>query len=252
MVYPNVLMSLTQVFGMRPNRLNLIASAIRISGLCNNKTLLEVGCGDGRVSIFLSQEFGCKVIGIDSSERMIASATKRAEAEKLAHQAKFFVADAVDLPFSNSIFDAVICEAVFSALEDKEKAAKEFMRVLKSGGKLLIIDFVLRREIAKELQSQMSFFPCLARTKLLEEYIRLFERVGFQNPYAEDHSEEVRKIGRWIAYSYGSWDKLFASLSLQSDSCSKKPKDLTSLLKACQAFYNEAELGYALMVLNKP
>lgn len=246
------LMSLTQVFGMRPSRLKLTAGVVRIAEISNTHTLLEVGCGNGMTAVFLSQEYGCNVIGIDSSERMIALVAKRAEAERLAYKAEFLVADAVDLPFLDSMFDTIICEAVFSTLVDKERAAKEFRRVLRSGGKLLILDFVLRREITKELQSQMSFLPCLARTRQLEGYIRLFEQVGFQNPYIEDYSQEVKRAGCWIAYTYGSWDKLFTNLSAQSGCGSKETLDAAALVKTCQRFSKEARLGYALIALTKP
>lgn len=246
------LMSLTQVFGMRPSRLKLIADAVRIAGLSDTHTLLEVGCGSGVAAVFLSQEYGCNVVGIDSSERMIALAARQAEAEKLAYNVKFLVADAANLPFPDSIFDTIICEAVFSTIVDKERAAKEFRRVLRSGGKLLILDFVLRKEIKKELQSQVSFLPCLARTRQLEGYIRLFEQVGFQNSYIEDYPQEVKRTGWWIAYTSGSWVKLFANPSAQSDCGSKEILDVDSLIETCQRFSKEAELGYALIALTKP
>jgi ubiquinone/menaquinone biosynthesis C-methylase UbiE len=246
------LMSLTQVFGMRPTRLELIAGAVRMAELSDTNTLLEVGCGNGAAAVFLSQKYGCNVVGIDSSERMIALAAKQAEAERLAYNVKFLVADAVNLPFPDSMFDTIICEAVFSTLVDKERAAKEFRRVLRSGGKLLILDFVLRKEIKKGLQSQVSFLPCLARTRQLEGYIRLFEQVGFQNSYIEDYPQEVKRTGWWIAYTSGSWDKLLANLPTQCSCSSKETLDVASLIETCQRFSKEAELGYALIALTKP
>jgi ubiquinone/menaquinone biosynthesis C-methylase UbiE len=214
--------------------------------------LLEIGCGNGVTAVFLSQQYGCHVTGIDSSESMIASAAKKAEAERLANKVEFLVADAVNLPFPDSMFDIIICEAVFSIIVDKERAAKEFRRVLRPGGKLLMLDFILRREVSKELQSQMYFLPCLARTRQLEGYIRLFEQAGFQNSYTADYSQEVKRTGWWVAYTSGSWDKLFANLSAQSCCGSKETSDVDSLVKICQRFSKEAELGYALIALTKP
>jgi len=248
----NWLMSLTQAFGTRPSRLKLIADAVRIAELSDTHTILEVGCGNGVTAAFLSQKYGCNVVGIDSSERMIALAAKRAEAERLAYNVKFLVADAVNLPFSDSMFDTIICEAVFSTLVDKEGAAKEFRRVLRSGGKVLMLDFILRKEIEKDLQSQMSFLPCLARTRHLEGYIRLFEQVGFQNSYIEDYPQEVKRTGWWIAYTSGSWDKLLANLPTQCSCSIKETLDIDSLIETCQRFFKEAELGYALIALTKP
>ena len=247
------LMSLTQVFGTRPNRLKLIADAVRIAELSDTHTLLEVGCGNGVTAVFLSQKYGCHVTGIDSSENMIAAAAKQAEAERLANKVAFLVADAANLPFPDSMFDTIICEAVFSIIVDKERAAREFRRVLRSGGKLLMLDFVLRKEVPKEFQSQMSFLPpCLARTRHLEGYISLFEQAGFQNFYTEDYSQEVKRTGWWIAYTSGSRDKLFANPAAQSNCSSKEISDVVSFFKTCKKFSKESDLGYALIALTKP
>jgi ubiquinone/menaquinone biosynthesis C-methylase UbiE len=245
------LMSLTQVFGTRPSRLKLIADAVKTAELGDTHTLLEVGCGNGVIAVFLSQKYGCNVVGIDSSESMIASAAK--QTERLDNKVGFLVADAVNLPFADSMFDIVICEAVFSIIVDKERAANEFRRVLRSGGKLLMLDFVLRKEIPKELQSQMSCLPpCLARTRQLDEYISLFEQAGFQHSYTADYSQEVKRTGWWIAYTSGSRDKLFANPARQSGCGSKETSDVDSFFKTCQKFSKESELGYALIALTKP
>jgi len=246
------LMSLTQVFGTRPSRLKLITDVARLTELSDTHTLLEVGCGNGATAVFLSQKYGCHVVGIDSSDRMIASAVKQVKSERLANKVDFLVADAVNLPFPDSMFDTIICEAVFSIIVDKEGAAKEFRRVLRSGGKLLMLDFVLRKEVPKELQSQMSSLPCLARTRHLEGYIKLFEQAGFQNPYTEDYSQEVKRTGWWVAYIAGSQDKLFANPAAQSRYSSKETSDVYSFFKTCQKFSKESELGYALIALTKP
>jgi ubiquinone/menaquinone biosynthesis C-methylase UbiE len=247
------LMSLTQVFGTRPNRFKLIIDAVKIAGLSDTHTLLEVGCGNGATAVFLAQKYGCNVVGIDSSESMIASAAKRVIADRLASKVEFLVADAVNLPFPDSMFDTIICEAVFSIIIDKERAANEFRRVLRSGGKLLMLDFVLRKEVPKELQSRMSFLPpCLARTRHLEGYIRLFEQAGLRNSYTEDYSQEVRRTGWWIAYTSGSQGRLFANSLAESGSCSKETSDVDSFFKTCQKFSKEADLGYALIALTKP
>jgi ubiquinone/menaquinone biosynthesis C-methylase UbiE len=247
------LMSLTQVFGTRPNRLKLIVDAVKTAEVGDTHTLLEVGCGNGATAIFLSQKCGCHIVGIDSSEEMIASAAKQAETEMLTHKAGFLVADAVSLPFPDSVFDAIICEAVFSIIVDKEKAANELKRVLRSSGKLLMLDFVLRKEVPKKLKNQMSFLPpCLARTRHLDGYISLFQQAGFQHLYTEDHSQEVKRTGWWIAYTSGSRDKSFANPSAQTCGSSQETSDVYSFFKTCQKFSKDSDLGYALIALTKP
>jgi ubiquinone/menaquinone biosynthesis C-methylase UbiE len=247
------LMSLTQVFGMRPGRLKFISSAVRAAELGKPETLLEVGCGNGLTAVFLCREYGCSAIGIDWSAKTVDSAVRHAEAEGLAHKARFLVADAGHLPFPNSTFDTILCEAVFSTLVNKEMAAKEFNRVLSPGGRLLMLDFILRQHVSEELQSQVSFIPCLSRTKRLEEYVGLFQRAGLQNRLIKDYSQEVlRGIAYWIGCNYGSWDNVCANLSAEPCCSGRDNRAASSPAESFQRFSKEARPGYALLAFTKP
>lgn len=242
--------SLVRLFGMRPGRLELTEQAAEVAKISEAWSVLEIGCGDGRSSLFLSGEYACKVVGIDSLDEMIALAIKRAKAEGLFHRAQFMVADAMHIPFSNCAFDAIICEAVLSGLVDKEKAAEECYRVLKSTGKLVVTDFILRKDVTTELQCQMAALPC-AGAKRLEEYINLFEKAGFQDPIIEDHSEEMKRIGCWIALNYGSVAKFFARIA-GGMHCRKEGKPTYTPVEVYERFFSQAMFGYALLCLTKP
>ena len=243
--------SLVQFWGMRPSRLELTRQTAKVAKLGEGWSVLEVGCGNGISALFLSREYACNVIGIDASDRMIALANKRAGAEGLSRRVQFLVADAMQLPFPDYTFDTVMCEAVLSGLVDKEKAAREFNRVLRCGGKVVITDFVLRREIAKEFQCQMAFLPC-AGAKRLEEYVSLLEKAGFQNPYTEDHPEEMKRIGYWIALNYGSVAKFFAKVAAGMYCLSKDGRHSATSIEAYQEFFSQTTFGYALIALTKP
>lgn len=96
--------------------------------------VLDVGCGVGVTSCFLARNVGCRVTGIDISERMVERSRERAKKEKLAQLVDFRVADAQDLPFEPAVFDAVITESVTAFPEDKQRAVDEYTRVTKPGG----------------------------------------------------------------------------------------------------------------------
>ena len=243
--------SLVQFWGMRPGRLELTRQTAKVAKLGEGRSVLEVGCGNGISAFFLSQQYACNVIGIDASDRMIASANQQAGAKVLSRRVQFLVADAMQLPFPDYSFDTVMCEAVLSGLVDKEKAAREFHRVLKCGGKVVITDFVLRREIAKELQCQMTFLPC-AGAKRLEEYVSLFEKAGLQDPYTEDHPEEMKRIGYWIALNYGSVAKFFAKVAAGMYCLGKDGRQGATSIEAYQEFFSQTTFGYALLALTKP
>ncbi|MEQ8235886.1 MAG: methyltransferase domain-containing protein [Syntrophomonadaceae bacterium] len=99
-----------------------------------DKYVLEIGCGLGRSACYLAKKFGCRVLGIDISEKMVEQAAIRAQREGLEELVEFRVQDAQNLTFEDSSFDAVIGESVMAFIPDKPLALREFMRVTKSGG----------------------------------------------------------------------------------------------------------------------
>jgi arsenite methyltransferase len=104
------------------------------------KYVLDVGCGVGATPCFMAKRYGCRVVGVDISERMIERSKERARRERLADAddehpwAEFRVADAQDLPFEDDLFDAVITESAAVFPEDKQRAVNEYVRVTKPGG----------------------------------------------------------------------------------------------------------------------
>ncbi len=109
------------------------------------KYVLDVGSGVGVTPCFIAKRYGCRVVGIDISERMVERARERAEREKVADRVEFRVADAQDLPFEDAVFDAVITESVTSFPKDKQKAVNEYVRVTKPGGYIGLNESVWRK-----------------------------------------------------------------------------------------------------------
>jgi SAM-dependent methyltransferase len=89
------------------------------------RATLDLGCGEGRVGAEL-QRHGHKVIGIDSSPRLVELAREHHEA---------IVADAAALPFADGAFDLVIAYMSLMNLDDMETSVREAARVLEAGGR---------------------------------------------------------------------------------------------------------------------
>ena len=106
----------------------------RLCHISKGKYILDVGCGAGVTPIYLVNNYGCRVVGVDISEGMIERSNERAKREGVADKVEFRVAGAEDLPFEDDLFDAVITESVTAFPEDKQRAVKEYMRVTKPGG----------------------------------------------------------------------------------------------------------------------
>lgn len=99
-----------------------------------DKYVLDVGCGLGRTVCYIAKKHGCKMVGVDISDRMVEKSNQRARKEGVEDKVKFRVADAQSLPFEDGLFDAVICESVVAFAEDKKRVVGEHMRVNKPGG----------------------------------------------------------------------------------------------------------------------
>ena len=99
--------------------------------------ILDVGTGPGIVANLISG-MGYDVTGIDASERMLAKA--RENSATLHNSVELVLADAENLPFSEASFDAVVNRYVLWSLPDPKKALSEWHRVLRPGGRLVVVD----------------------------------------------------------------------------------------------------------------
>jgi len=109
----------------------------KLAELCHidkDKHILEIGSGVGVSACYLARRYGCRVLGIDLSERMVDWAGKRAKRRGVGDRLEFRVADAQSLPFEGALFDAVICESVTAFPADKGRVVSEYVRVTKPGG----------------------------------------------------------------------------------------------------------------------
>ncbi|MGM9533645.1 MAG: class I SAM-dependent methyltransferase [Intestinibacter sp.] len=104
-----------------------------------NLLALDVGCGSGFFSVLLAQ-LGYKVMAVDYNENMIKRAKKLVSEYNLSQNVTFKKMDAQNLEFKDCSFDIVISRNITWILENPSKAYSEWLRVLKSGGKLLNFD----------------------------------------------------------------------------------------------------------------
>ena len=98
---------------------------------------LDIGTGPGFFPIILTKA-GHHVTGIDCVEDMLLEAKRNAEAEQVSPT--LLLADSHALPFPDNHFDCVISRNVTWTLIDAEQSYREWLRVLRPGGKILIFD----------------------------------------------------------------------------------------------------------------
>ena len=142
------------------------------------KDVLELGCGIGAVSAFLSETDNLKVCGTDYDHKQIEIArTRHPENERLIFQ----VEDATRLSFQDSSFDLVVSQNVFHHLKNWPAGVSEIARVLRSGGFLLWLDLAFPKWVAQFFQPLVKNHSlyCIADVKYV------FEKQGFNQRFHE-------------------------------------------------------------------
>lgn len=132
---------------------------IDLSGLQRGESVLDVGCGTGTLAILAKQTVGRSgtVCGVDASPEMLARA--RSKAGRAGVEVQFEYAAAQKLPFSDSSFDLALGTMMLHHLgrAARRELAAELQRVVKPGGRVLLVDF------ARPETQKMSFAGHLNR-----------------------------------------------------------------------------------------
>lgn len=116
-------------------RKSTIAIADAIGG-----RVLDVGVGTGLSLSDYSRT--TKLCGVDISEPMLRKAQERVRALNLTNVETLSVMDARNLAFPDNIFDAVVAQYVITAVPDPEGTLDDFVRVLKPGGELILVNHI--------------------------------------------------------------------------------------------------------------
>jgi ubiquinone/menaquinone biosynthesis C-methylase UbiE len=110
-------------------------------GVKNGDKILDAGCGSGVLSRFLVQNFPqVTVDAMDASAQRLSEAKALCD-QQLQNQIRFKEADLGAIPSDDQTYDWVICRFVLEHVKNPEKLVSEFLRVLKPGGRLCLIDW---------------------------------------------------------------------------------------------------------------
>ena len=109
--------------------------------------ILDVACGTGDSTIAIAKAAakGSEVVGVDISEGMMALVEGKAEKAGVGDCIRLEVADGEALPYADGTFDRVACAFGIRNFEHKEKGLAEFLRVLRPGGKAVVLELSVPR-----------------------------------------------------------------------------------------------------------
>jgi len=109
------------------------------SSLVEGACVLDVACGTGDLSLVLDEAGEARVIGLDFCRPMLEIA--RDKADEGSRTIPFVEGDALRLPFGDETFDAVTIAFGLRNLAGVSDGLRELRRVLKSGGRLAVLEF---------------------------------------------------------------------------------------------------------------
>jgi sterol 24-C-methyltransferase len=184
--------------------------------------VLDIGCGRGRVAAHIAAITKANVFGLNIDEVQLDSAKKHVQRIGLSEQCQFFKGSLNDrLPFPDAIFNALYQIQVITYAKDKEAVFAEMFRVLKPGGRLSFLDWVL---LDNYDASNAQHLDLLNRIKPL---------IGAINtPSPKEIRKTLEKVG-------------FTILSSQDASIGGHQ---ANLIEKADQFYNRVKKGIDLMV----
>jgi len=118
---------------------------------------------------------------VDMTPEMIEKARGNARRGKYKN-VEFRLGEIENLPVADNSVDAVISNCVINLSPDKSKVFKETFRVLKNGGRLMVSDIVLTKELPDFIKNSVeAYVGCLSGAIKKEAYLRAIKNAGFKN-----------------------------------------------------------------------
>jgi phosphatidylethanolamine/phosphatidyl-N-methylethanolamine N-methyltransferase len=195
------------VFGavFEPGRDAAIEAAQRMGG-----RILEVGVGTG-ISL-PNYARSNKICGVDISEPMLRKARQRVAEHKLDNVETLAVMDAEHMAFPDAYFDVVVAQFVITAVPHPEATLDEFVRVLRPGGEIVLVNHIGAESGPRRLFEQ-AFAPLARRLGWRPEF-----RFGRLAQWAERHPSvhlierrPMRPLGHFSLIRFGRAAKLEAA-----------------------------------------
>jgi len=154
---------------------------VALASLKEGETVLDLGSGAGLDCFLAANNVGKngKVIGVDMTSEMIERA--RENARKGSYEnVEFRLGEIENIPAADNSADAVISNCVINLSPDKKRVFEEAFRILKPGGRLMVSDIVLLKELPDFIKASIeAYIGCVAGAIMKDEYTELIRGAGF-------------------------------------------------------------------------
>ncbi len=155
---------------------------VALASLREGEAVLDLGSGAGFDCFLAANQVGKKgrVIGVDMTPEMIEKARENARKGNYGN-VEFRLGEIDNLPAADNSVDVVISNCVINLAADKRRVFTGAFRVLKPGGRLMISDIVLLKELPDFIKNSIeAYIGCLSGAIMRDEYIEAIKASGFQ------------------------------------------------------------------------
>ena len=156
---------------------------LALSSVREGDTVLDLGSGAGFDCFLAAAKVGKsgRVIGVDMTLEMIEKARENAKKGNYGN-VEFRLGEIEKLPVANGSIDLIISNCVINLSPDKRKVFQEAFRALKPGGRIMISDIVLLRELPNAIRNSIeAYIGCVSGAIRKDEYLQKIEGAGFQD-----------------------------------------------------------------------
>lgn len=155
---------------------------VALASLREGDIVLDLGAGAGFDCFLAANRVGEKgrVIGVDMTPEMLEKARENARRGGYANT-EFRLGEIENLPVADNYVDVIISNCVINLSPDKNRVFREAYRVLKPGGRLMVSDIVLLKELPAEIKNSLAaYVSCVAGALTKEEYLKAIREAGFR------------------------------------------------------------------------
>ncbi len=163
------------------------------AGVKMNTRVLDVCSALGGPARHLARKYGCRVTGLDATEKMVDEAVRRTEREGLSNLVSFRLGNALDMPFHACTFDVVWGQDAWCYITDKERLIREASRVLLQGGVIAFTDWIQAGNMIDKEWMALNNFMAFPYLETMDGYETILKDTGFMIMEKEDLSKDFAR-----------------------------------------------------------
>ena len=156
---------------------------IAMASLAEGEVVLDLGSGAGFDCFLAAEKVGPqgRVIGVDMTPEMLEKAKENAQKGNFSN-VEFRLGEIENLPVADGIIDIIISNCVINLAPDKDGVFSEAFRVLRPGGRIMVSDIVLTKELPDFIKNNMAaYVGCISGAIIKDSYLDAIKKAGFRD-----------------------------------------------------------------------